>query len=122
MCKNEESELKMDMRSVGAMLHSLPEEEKEQLEGVSYYGAALYYLQKRENERLKPKKTEPPEPVPSKEEVLEQVDHAILMLKDALDVETNLHRRELMLDDVVTRLKTLQKGLHALLEEGSHEK
>lgn len=122
MCKNEESELKMDMRSAGAMLHSLPEEEKEQLAGMSYAGAMLYYLQKRENERLEPRKAEPPEPVPSKEEVLEQVDHTVLMLKDALAVEANLHRRELMLEEVITKLKTLQKGLHALLEEESHEK
>lgn len=83
---------------------------------MSYAGVMLYCQHRDEMERLKPKKTELHEPVPSKEEVLEQVDHIVLMFKDALDVVT-LHRRELMFEDVVMRLKTLQKGLHALLEE-----
>lgn len=92
--------------------------EKSELKGMSYAGAMLYSQYTNE---LKPEKTEPPEPVPSKEEVLKQVNLVVLTLKDALN-ERTLHRRELMLEDVAMNLKTLQKGLHALLEEESHEK
>lgn len=93
--------------------------EKSELKGMSYAGAMLYSQYRNE---LKPEKTEPPEPVPSKEEVLKQVDLAVLILKDALNIEMTPHRRELMLEEVAMGLKTLQKGLHALLEEESHEK
>lgn len=89
-------------------------DEKSELKGMSYAGAMLYSQYRREKERLKPKETEPPKP--TKKEVLEQIDLAVLILKDALDAEMTLHHRELMLEDVAMRLKTLQKGLHALLE------
>lgn len=90
-------------------------DEKSELNGMSYAGAMLYSQYRDEIERRKPKNTEPPEPVPSKEEVLEYVDLIVLTLKDALNERTP-HRRELMLEDVAMRLKTLQKGLHDLLE------
>lgn len=92
-----------------------------ELYGMSCYGAMLY-LQEKEKEGLEPKKLELPEPVPNKEDVLKQIDRLALVLHDALHVRMALHERELMLEEVVTKLKTLQKGLHALLEDKSHEK
>lgn len=94
-----------------------------ELYGMSRYGAMLY-LQEKEKERLEPKKLglPEPEPVPNKEDILKQIDRLALVLHDALHVRMTLHERELMLEEVVTKLKTLQKGLHALLEDKAHEK
>ncbi len=91
-------------------------DKKSELYGMSRAGAMLY-LQEKEKERLEPKKLELPEPVPTNKEVLEQIDRVMLVLHDALHVRMTLHERELMIEDAVRRLKTLQKGLHALLED-----